>query len=122
MTNNDKIKIITQVVCDYFHLTEAEIHHRCRKRRLCEPRHWVFYFARKHTTASFEAIGAHFDRDHATVMHGSKTMEDLITHNGYETTFLKLDGLISGRIKTDNLNEFANHIGNFMIYNEALTQ
>ena len=119
MTNNDKIKIITQVVCDYFHLKEAEIHHRCRQRELCEARQWVFYFARRLTDASLHKIGAYFDKDHATVLHGCKTMANLIGYNGYETTFLKLDGLIEGRIKMDNLHNFANHVGNFMIYSKS---
>lgn len=51
---------------------------KSRKRHLVFPRQLNMYFLEKHTNYSLAMIGSIFNRDHATVLHAKKTIQNLI--------------------------------------------
>lgn len=50
---------------------------RCRKREYVDIRHFAFWAIRSSTKLPLKKIGAFFDRDHATVLHGIRNFEHL---------------------------------------------
>jgi chromosomal replication initiator protein len=71
----DKIK---RTVCDYFGLSIDIIYSKVRKREIVQTRQIAMYFARNMTKHSLAMIGAEIGgKDHATVLHACKTVEDL---------------------------------------------
>ncbi|MDR2534154.1 MAG: chromosomal replication initiator protein DnaA [Tannerellaceae bacterium] len=71
------IEGIQELICDYFNLTPADIHTASRKREKVQARQITMYFARIYTDRSLEHIGKVVGgRDHATVMHAIKTIQD----------------------------------------------
>ena len=77
-----KLEIIISTVNDYFienNLFKGPIN-KSRRRDLVVFRQIIYYFARKHTTLSLEEIGkTTFNQDHATVIYGARTINDLIS-------------------------------------------
>jgi len=82
MKNGKKLEIIISTVNDYFienNLFKGPIN-KSRRRDLVVFRQIIYYFARKHTTLSLKEIGkTTFNQDHATVIHGVKMINDLIS-------------------------------------------
>ncbi|MDR2125215.1 MAG: chromosomal replication initiator protein DnaA [Prevotellaceae bacterium] len=71
----DKIK---RIVCDYFGLSLDTIYSKIRKREIVQARQIAMFFARNMTKHSLSSIGAEIGgKDHATVLHACKTVEDL---------------------------------------------
>ena len=82
MKNGKKLEIIISTVNNYFienNLFKGPIN-KSRRRDLVVFRQIIYYFARKHTTLSLEEIGkTTFNQDHATVIYGARTINDLIS-------------------------------------------
>lgn len=82
MKNGKKLEIIISTVNDYFienNLFKGPIN-KSRRRDLVVFRQIIYYFARKHTTLSLKEIGkTTFNQDHATVIHGVRMINDLIS-------------------------------------------
>ena len=67
---------IQQRVADEFNIRLADINGRRRTATIAHPRQVAMYLARKHTDTSLQDIGAAFGgRDHGTVLHASRTIE-----------------------------------------------
>ncbi|MBQ0117124.1 MAG: chromosomal replication initiator protein DnaA [Flavobacterium sp.] len=74
------IDYIQKIVSDYFQMDIDIIQSKSRKRDVVQARHLAMFFAKKHTKASLANIGSQIgDRDHATVLHACKAVENLIT-------------------------------------------
>ena len=70
---------IRQVVCDYFKLSVEAISTKSRKLEVVQARQVAMYFSKRLTKNSLSAIGNYIgQRDHATVLHACKKVEDLI--------------------------------------------
>lgn len=82
MKNGKKLEIIISTVNDYFienNLFKGPIN-KSRRRDLVVFRQMIYYFAREHTTLSLKEIGkTTFNQDHATVIHGVRMINDLIS-------------------------------------------
>lgn len=52
-----------------------------RKRELVLSRHLYYYFCRRYTKLSIAKIGEMFYQDHATVLHGCNSIQNLIDTN-----------------------------------------
>jgi hypothetical protein len=75
----DKIIYISKAVCSYFNVPIEMFNSVTRKREIVQARQITMYFCKKKTKASFATIGLHVgDKDHATVMHACKTVDNLI--------------------------------------------
>ena len=70
-------RTILVLISDVLQIPMAEIRSANRKRNLVMARHITCYFARKYTSASLHEIGANLNRDHTTVIHSVKTVENI---------------------------------------------
>ncbi len=73
------IDYIQGVVSDYFEIDTAVLQSKTRKRNIAQARQLAMYFAKKYTKNSLASIGSQIGgRDHATVLHACKTIDNLI--------------------------------------------
>jgi len=71
---------IQKAVADYFKLKQADLLSERRTRAVARPRHVAMYLAKQLTTRSYPDIGRRFGgRDHTTVLHAVKRIEELKT-------------------------------------------
>ena len=71
------ISAVRRFVCLRYGITRAEIEGNRRLRRLATPRHIAFWLALRVTGASASQIGRAFGgRDHTTVLHGYRNVEE----------------------------------------------
>ncbi|CEN51357.1 Chromosomal replication initiator protein DnaA [Capnocytophaga canimorsus] len=82
MVKNQKKEItidsIQKIVSDYFNLDLETLQSKTRKRHVVQARQLAMFFAKKYTKESLSSIGNQIGkRDHATVLHACKTVEDL---------------------------------------------
>lgn len=76
------VPTILKVVCGYYNLEEQDIKGKKRKREIVQARHIVMLLAKEHSDFSLAAIGADLGgRDHSTVIHGVKRIQDDIATN-----------------------------------------
>ena len=71
-------KEIIEKVIELEGFTPEELKMKCRKRELVFARQIAMFFCRKLTTVSLALTGSYFGRDHATVLHAVKTINNLI--------------------------------------------
>ena len=77
--NDLTIDHIQQIIADYFGLDIESLHSKTRKRNVVQARQLVMFFSKKYTKNSLSTIGSQIgQRDHATVLHACKTVENLI--------------------------------------------
>ena len=70
---------IQRVVCDYFELSLDVLHSKSRKREIVQARQIAMYLAKNYTKNSLQNIGQQIGkRDHATVLHACKTVNNLM--------------------------------------------
>lgn len=87
------IDYIQKVICDHFELPVDKIHSNTRRREIVIARQLAMFFAKKHTKNSLASIGAQCGkRDHATVLHACKTIQNLIeTDKAFKGVVEELD-------------------------------
>jgi chromosomal replication initiator protein len=74
---NLTIEEIQRIVCDYLNIEEDLVRAKTRKREVVRARQIAMYYSKKLTQHSLKTIGLHFGgRDHSTVIHANKTVED----------------------------------------------
>ena len=72
------IDYIQKVVSDYFQMDVETLQSKTRKRHIVQARQLAMFFAKKLTKASLASIGVQIGkRDHATVLHACKTVDNL---------------------------------------------
>ena len=70
---------IQNTVSDYFKIDLKDIHSKSRKQEIVKARQIAMFLCKKHTNYSFAHIGKIVGtRDHATVLHACRTIQDLI--------------------------------------------
>ena len=83
------IEYIQKVVCDYFDLEIEILKSKTRKREVVQARQIAMFFAKKMTKSSLANIGAHCGgKDHATVLHACRTVNDLSETDKQFKTYL----------------------------------
>lgn len=73
-----KINPILRAVSAYYCITIPEIKSIGRRNSVVRPRHVAFYIASRYTGLSIAAIGRRFGRDHTTILHAVRKMEELV--------------------------------------------
>ena len=74
------IEYIQKVVSDYFQMDVETLQSKTRKRHIVQARQLAMFFVKKLTKASLASIGTQIGkRDHATVLHACKTVNNLST-------------------------------------------
>ena len=77
--NDLTIDHIQQIIADYFGVDIESLHSKTRKRNVVQARQLAMFFSKKYTKNSLSTIGSQIgQRDHATVLHACKTVENLI--------------------------------------------
>jgi chromosomal replication initiator protein len=72
------IDYIQKMVADHFEMDLDTLQSKTRKRHIVQARQLAMYFAKKYTKASLASIGSQIGkRDHATVLHACRTVENL---------------------------------------------
>ena len=72
------IDLIQKVVSKYFDMDVATLQSKTRKRHIVQARQLAMYFSKRMTKASLASIGSQIGkRDHATVLHACKTVNNL---------------------------------------------
>ena len=72
------IDYIQKVISDYFQMDVDTLQSKTRKRHIVQARQLAMFFAKKYTKASLATIGSQIGRrDHATVLHACKTVDNL---------------------------------------------
>ena len=94
-TSNRTISIdkIQKVVCDYFELSMDVLHSKSRKREIVQARQIAMYLAKNYTKNSLQNIGLQIGkRDHATVLHACKTVNNLMdTDKSFKSSLKELE-------------------------------
>lgn len=94
-TSNRTISIekIQRVVCDYFELSLDVLHSKSRKREIVQARQIAMYLAKNYTKNSLQNIGQQIGkRDHATVLHACKTVNNLMdTDKSFKSSLKELE-------------------------------
>lgn len=68
---------IQQIICEGEHIEPQILRSKTRKREVVFTRQLIMYFLKQKTKESLSHIGSHFNRDHATVIHACKQINDL---------------------------------------------
>ncbi len=69
---------IQKKVCGYYNITLESLQSKSRKRQIVQARQIAMYFSKVLTNSSLSTIGAKIGRrDHATVLHACKTVQNL---------------------------------------------
>jgi chromosomal replication initiator protein len=69
---------IMRKICDYYNVTMSDLLSPRRSRSIARPRQMAMYLAKNLTSRSYPEIGRRFgNRDHTTVMHAVRKIEDL---------------------------------------------
>lgn len=73
--------LILEVVANHYDIDPEEITSKKRTAEIAVPRHIFMYLCRDMTSTTLKGIAAMLERDHSTVMHGVKKIEDEIKTN-----------------------------------------
>jgi chromosomal replication initiator protein len=89
---------IQDVVSSYFKIDLDQIHSKSRKREIVQARQVAMFLSKKYTDHSYSHIGNLVGkRDHATVLHACKTIQDnLDIDKGFRSTMKDLEELLRG--------------------------
>ena len=86
------VENIQKTICDHFNVKLGDLKSKRRTRNVALPRQVAMYLCRQYTSTSFPVIGSKFGgRDHSTVIHASKSIEEKIKKDPYiQATIEKL--------------------------------
>jgi len=80
------IEQIQRVVCEYYAIPDDLLRGKSRKQEIAHARQVAMFFCKEMTRFSLKSIGLHFGgRDHTTVIHGVRTIEDGIKQGDKKT-------------------------------------
>jgi chromosomal replication initiator protein len=87
---------IQNVVCEYFHISPAELQTKTRKREIVQARYLAMYFCKNYTKASLTFIGNQIGKkDHTTVLYACKVVSDLVdTDRKFKAHFEELQKML----------------------------
>ncbi len=72
-------EMITEKVCERFNIDTDLIFGKSRKREISDARQIIMYLAKKHTQLSSTNIGYKLSRNHATVLHACRNIEERLS-------------------------------------------
>lgn len=72
---------IQQATADYYGLRLSDLKSNRRERKIARPRQLAMYLAKTLTALSLPDIGSQFGRDHTTIIHAVRTIENLLSRD-----------------------------------------
>ena len=96
-TSGPSIQAIIETVTEFFNVRVADLQSKRRQRSIAQPRQVCMYLARRHTRLSLEEIGGYFGgRDHTTVMHAVKTVDQRRSEDtSFDANIKSLEGKLA---------------------------
>jgi len=87
---------IQDIVCKYFEIDMDLVHSKSRKREIVQARHVAMFLSKKYTSLSYAHIGNMIGkRDHATVLHAVKAIQDALdTNKSFQLTMKDIETLL----------------------------
>ncbi len=76
------VNVIRDFVAEQFNVSVGDLQSKSRKKIVAFPRQVSMYLARKLTEQALSEIGKAFNRDHSTVVHSIRVINEAITRNG----------------------------------------
>ena len=70
---------IIKEICKYYSLTQDQVKGKSRKREIVKARFIAIYIIRTETDFKLSAIGRIFNRDHSTILHSIRIINDTLT-------------------------------------------
>ncbi len=90
--NMDRIQ---KVICKEYQIDITQLLSKNRKSEIAIPRQILMYLTKKLTDLSFPAIGGRLKRNHTTVMHGCKAIEENMESNPeFKSQVMRLEDMI----------------------------
>ena len=71
-------RTIDEIISDAFGVDVCELRSKSRDRNHVEARHFAMYYRNMYMREPTTQIGQRYNRDHSTVIHARKTVQDLI--------------------------------------------
>ncbi len=92
---------VKSIVCKYYNISIEEIDFKTRKREIVKARQIAMYFCKALTKTSLATIGHLIGKkDHATVIHACKTVNDLLeTDNTFRAELIEIKEEIKDALK-----------------------
>jgi chromosomal replication initiator protein len=91
------IQTIITAVTEFYNVKMTDLQSKRRQRSIALPRQVCMFLARKHTRFSLEEIGGYFGgRDHTTVMHAVKTVDERCE---VDSEFARAIALLDSQVK-----------------------
>lgn len=76
-----RMNLVMRIGARYFNMSQSELVSAARSTKYITPRHIIMYLAKELTNLSFPQIGAWFNRDHSTIIHGHDKIAEMIKNN-----------------------------------------
>jgi chromosomal replication initiator protein len=95
-----EIQTIISVVTDFYGVKMTDLQSKRRQRSIALPRQVCMFLARRNTRFSLEEIGGYFGgRDHTTVMHAVRTVEERCeTDHEFNRVVSTLESQVQSRV------------------------
>ncbi|MCI0450444.1 MAG: chromosomal replication initiator protein DnaA [Chlorobi bacterium] len=88
--HNIDISAIISAVAKFFNIDESLLRLKTKQQEIVQARHTAMYLSKELTSSSLQTIGAHFGgRNHATVIHACRCIEDSINNDSSFTDKLE---------------------------------
>lgn len=100
--------IVVNLVDKLFGIPRDILMSKTRLREVVNARAMCYFILRKHHDYTYSTIGENFDgKDHATILHGINTHNDLYITNfqGYKADFHKLEDAYKLKVAGDNVDD-----------------
>jgi len=124
---NPEIEALMRTVCEHFNTTKKKLTSRNRHSSNAYPRHLLHHLAYKFELDSLERIGSFTGRDHATVLHSYRKINEWSTYdkkirediNAISNRFLNFNEVAAFKdklkhIPLDKMEDFIRHINQFV--------
>jgi hypothetical protein len=69
---------VKKIVCSYYDVDESLMNCKIRRREVVKCRQISMYLLKKHSNMSLTVLGGEFGKDHATVLHAVKTINNYL--------------------------------------------
>ena len=101
---------IINIVFDFYHIPVEIRDSKSRKRELVNSRQVAMFYLKENTNETLNKIGNYFNRDHATVLHAIKTVNNLSdTDKKFRHELITVKEKIKYGLSSDDFRRYVNY-------------
>jgi len=92
-SDQKKASKIIDEICEFYGLTQAQVKGKCRLRGYVKARFVAMFMLRTRTGLTLKEIGRMFHRDHTSIIHAIKTINEVLSlkfENDYQNEIKRL--------------------------------